>query len=80
MGLARYAAAAAYYQALVAPRSGIDIEGNAYRYACTPGDGGSSTKSQPVDVTDKNVETAWKAAKEACRRWNELMEGGIYTK
>ena len=73
MGLARYAAAAAYYQALVAPRSGIDIEGNAYRYACTPGDGGSSTKSKPVDVTDKNVELAWKVAKEACKNWGVLM-------
>ena len=73
LGLARYTAAAAYYEALVAPRSGIDIEGNAYRYACSRGDWDLSSKSKPVNVTDKNVRIAWKAAAEACRSWDKLI-------
>ena len=73
LGLARYTAAAAYYEALVAPHSGIDIEGNAYRYACSRGDWDLSSKSKPVNVTDKNVRIAWKAAAEACRSWDKLI-------
>ena len=76
IGLARYTAAAAYYEALVAPRSGVDIEGNAYRYACSRGDWDLSSKSKPVNVTDKNVRIAWKAAAEACRSWDKLITWG----
>jgi len=76
-GLARYTAAAAYYESLVAPWTGIDIEGNKYRYACTQDDWNLSTKSKPIDVTDKNVGVAWEAALEACRNWDALIGDSV---
>lgn len=58
-GLGRYVAACCYYEALIAPRSGISVVGNTLR----PTVASSTTSTYPiVDVTDENAALAQRAA------------------
>lgn len=58
-GLGRYVAACCYYEALIAPRSGISVVGNTLRPTVTS----STTSTYPiVDVTDENAALAQRAA------------------
>ncbi len=60
-GLARYTAACTYYQALIAPRSGISIIGNPSRYE-VKNPQQAMYPSSCVNVTDDNVDMAQNAA------------------
>lgn len=60
-GLTRYAAACAYYQALVAPRSGISILGNSYRR--------KMSNTNCLDITDETAPIAQMAAFLATAFW-----------
>ena len=60
-GLARYTAACTYYQALIAPRSGISVIGNPSRFE-VKNPQQVMYPSSCVNVTDENVEIAQNAA------------------
>lgn len=57
-GLAQYAAACCYYEAVFAPRSGISVMGNTARVDCT----GMETRYPAISVNDSNAAFAQKAA------------------
>lgn len=61
-GLARYVASACFYQSLIAPRSGIDVEGNTWRRACTEAEMTNTTYPSSFDVNDSNALIAQRAA------------------
>ena len=64
-GLGQYTAACCYYEALIAPRSGISIMGNTARYDAT-----SMTSTYPaISVTDENAIIAQEAAFLAVQDW-----------
>lgn len=70
-GLARYTAACTVYQTLFAPRTGISVEGNSYRYACQD-DELKTFKVGCIDVTDENAGVAQRAAVYACADYRHL--------
>ena len=72
-GLCRYAAACAVYETLFAPRTGVGIVGNSFRYACTP-DERSKYPDGCVDVTDENAPIAQRAAELACLDWTRVVD------
>lgn len=57
LGLGRYTAACSYYQSILAPRTGIPVLGNSYRYNVE-----AQSKYPVVAVNDEN---AWEAQKAA---------------
>ena len=61
-GLARYVASACFYQSLIAPRSGVDVEGNTWRRACTDAEMTNTTYPSSFDVTDENALIAQRSA------------------
>ena len=72
-GFPRYAAACCYYESLIAPRSGISIKDNTFRYKK------DKNQTDEFDVTDENVPIILKAVelamKEPYRCFNpETME------
>lgn len=74
MGLARYTAACAYYEALIAPYSGISMMGNTARYSCSLSDKLISTHSPCISVTDANAPIAQQAAYDACQNYLKLTQ------
>ena len=72
-GLARYTAACCYYQALIAPRSGISVYGNTARYTVPENDKNVTYPSSCIDVTDDNALTAQKAALAAAYKWYDVV-------
>ena len=72
-GLARYTAACCYYQALIAPRSGISVYGNTARYTVPENDKNVTYPSSCIDVTDDNALTAQKAALAATYKWYDVV-------
>ena len=69
LGLCRYTAAAAYYQALIYPRTGISVLGNTARYNVTD----TNFPYPPVAVTDDNAIVAQKAAVLANQNWSKCV-------
>ena len=67
-GLARYVAAACYFQTVFAPRFGVSVLGNSYRYTVTEQqrEEAGTYASGCIDVTNANAETAQMAAMLAC--------------
>jgi hypothetical protein len=63
-GLGRYAASCCYYEALIAPRSGISVAGNPTRYNVPTT---TSSLYPTIDVTDDNAYMAQRAAVLAMR-------------
>lgn len=61
-GLARYTATCCYYEALLAPRTGVSIIGNNIPYIVD-----EDPSISQYSVTESNMETAQKAAVLACR-------------
>lgn len=61
-GLARYTAACCYYEALLAPRTGVSILGKSIPYIVN-----EDPSISQYSVTESNMETAQKAAVLACR-------------
>lgn len=57
-GLCRYTATCCYYEALIAPRSGISVLGNSARYDAS----NQSSKYPATNVTDENAHIAQMAA------------------
>lgn len=82
LGLCRYTAACCYYEALIAPRSGISVLGNTARY-----DASNAESQYPaISVTDENALIAQKAAVLANTYWyecinpeNTIREGYTFT-
>lgn len=80
-GLARYAAACAYYQSIFYPRTGVSVLGNTWRYQCTS----SELKkvkylSSCVDVDDDAAHVAQMAAVYACQNYrNNVAPTSIAT-
>lgn len=70
-GLCRYTAACCYYQALIAPRSGISVLGNSARYTVPENE--KNSKYPAYDVTDENAEIAQKAAFIATYQWDKCV-------
>lgn len=72
-GLARYTAACCYYQALIAPRSGISVYGNTARYTVPENDKDVTYPTSCIDVTDDNALIAQKAALAAAYKWYDVV-------
>ena len=69
-GLADYTAACAYYQALFAPRYGVNILGNTARITVSPTE---TYPSSDISVTDENAPVAQKAAFLASYNWYDCI-------
>ena len=69
-GLADYTAACAYFQALFAPRYGVNILGNTARITVEPTE---TYPSSDISVTDENAPVAQKAAFLASYNWYECI-------
>ena len=64
-GLGQYTAACCYYEAVIAPRSGISVLGNTARVDCM----GMASTYPAISVDDGNALTAQKAAVMAVKDW-----------
>lgn len=69
-GLARYAAACAYYQSIFYPRTGVSIYGNTWRYQCVSDELNNALyPSSCIDVDDATAPMAQMAAVYACQNY-----------
>lgn len=73
-GLCRYTAACCYYEALIAPRSGISVLGNTARYDASQ----QSSKYPAINVTDENAHIAQMAAFLATNEWFKCLNPEEY--
>ena len=74
-GLGRYTAACCYYEALIAPRSGISVLGNPARYDASQA---ASSQYPSISVTDENAPIAQKAAVLATKHMFECINPENY--
>lgn len=78
-GVGNYVANAAYFQAVIAPRYGVSVLGNSFRYEVSDTDLSSSTyPSECISVTDENAARCQMAAILACcDMWNVVNPDSI---
>ena len=74
LGLCRYTAACCYYEALIAPRSGISVLGNSARYDASK----QSSEYPATNVTDENAHIAQMAAFLATNEWYRCLNPEEY--